>query len=86
MTTETTNIRRMRDAKLLRDALLNVDPGSAREAFLLRLRRSFHQWGSLTCAMREAIATCRVERGGQTRRARNVSQRFQKQQPRVASS
>jgi hypothetical protein len=43
----------MRDAKMIADALDDADP--ARRAFVLRLRRSFHTWGSLTTSMREAL-------------------------------
>lgn len=49
---EANNITRMRDAKLIRVALKR-DP--CRREFILRLRKSFHQFGSLTTAMREAL-------------------------------
>jgi hypothetical protein len=49
------NLTRLRDAKLLIDALRHVEHGSTRHEFLLRLRRSFRAWGSLTPAMREAL-------------------------------
>lgn len=52
---KTNNIDRLRDAKLIMDALRISEPESARHDFVLRLRRSFHQWGSLTRAMREAL-------------------------------
>jgi hypothetical protein len=46
---------RLRDAWLLTRALRQCPPASTRREFLLRLRRSFRQFGSLTPAMREAI-------------------------------
>jgi hypothetical protein len=50
------NITRMRDAKLLADALNDAEPDTTRHEFVLRLRRSFHTWGSLTPAMRAALS------------------------------
>jgi hypothetical protein len=49
------NITRLRDAKLIVDALRTSEPDTTRHEFVLRLRRSFHEWGSLTSAMREAL-------------------------------
>jgi hypothetical protein len=49
------NLDRWRDAKLLVDALRHEAPGSTRHDFVLRLRRSFHQFGGLTASMREAL-------------------------------
>jgi hypothetical protein len=43
----------MRDAQLIANALKYAD--ADRRDFILRLRRSFHQFGSLTTAMREAL-------------------------------
>jgi len=51
----TGNIDKMRDVRLIIDALAEAYPGSARYDFVLRLRKSFYQWGSLTTAMREAL-------------------------------
>jgi hypothetical protein len=51
----------MRDAALIAAALERVEAGSvARHEFILRLRRSFHQFGSLTTAMREALVSDRA--------------------------
>lgn len=49
-------IAAMKDAKLISDALKRAERGSSREAFVLRLRKSFRTWGSLTPAMRESLA------------------------------
>ena len=43
------------DATLIADALAGCPPETDRHRFILRLRKSFHQWGSLTPAMREAL-------------------------------
>jgi hypothetical protein len=51
---------RLRDAALIQAALRHAEPGSPRQAFILRLRKSFRKWGSLTTAMREAL---RVRKG-----------------------
>jgi hypothetical protein len=50
----------LRDAALIQAALRQAEPGSSREAFILRLRKSFRTWGSLTTAMRAAL---RVRQG-----------------------
>lgn len=49
------NLQPWRDAALLAAALRDAEPGSSRQVFLERLRRSFRTWGSLTPSMREAI-------------------------------
>jgi hypothetical protein len=49
------DLDRWHDAKLLHDALRRQPPDSTRHDFIQRLRRSFHQWGSLTEAMRAAL-------------------------------
>jgi hypothetical protein len=43
------------DAWLLNRALRQCPPDTTRHEFVLRLRRSFREWGSLTTAMREAL-------------------------------
>jgi hypothetical protein len=48
------NLTRLRDAKLLVDAMRACDDASRYE-FLLRLQRSYRQFGSLTSAMRSSI-------------------------------
>jgi hypothetical protein len=48
-------LARIRDAQILLDAFKDTEPGTDRHEFLLRLRRSFREWGSLTCAMRAAL-------------------------------
>lgn len=47
----------MRDANLIRLALKRSHP--SRHDFILRLRKSFREFGSLTPAMREALMTAR---------------------------
>jgi hypothetical protein len=63
-------ITTMRDAKLVAGALERAEPGSARHEFILRLRRSFHQFGSLTTAMREALVSDNAEMRGRANRRR----------------
>jgi hypothetical protein len=49
------NITRMRDAKMLADALRRSASGTREHEFVLRIRRSFREWGTLTAAMRHAL-------------------------------
>ena len=49
------NLTRMKDAKLLLDAMRRTCPGTRRHDFLVRLQRSFHEWGELTPVMRDTI-------------------------------
>jgi hypothetical protein len=49
------HIDRLRDAKLLVDAMRRTRQGTQRHDFLLRMQRSFREWGSLTPAMRESL-------------------------------
>jgi hypothetical protein len=49
------NLNRLRDAKMLADAMRRSAPGTREHDFVSRIRRSFHQWGSLTPAMRHAL-------------------------------
>ena len=58
----------MRDAKLIAHALKYAD--ADRRDFILRLRRSFHQFGSLTTAMREALVSDNAEMRGWANRRR----------------
>ena len=46
---------RLRDAKLLVEAIQRVNPTSTRHEFLRRIQRSYRRWGTLTPAMREAL-------------------------------
>jgi len=48
------NLNRLRDAKLITDAMRNC-PDARRLEFLRRLQRSYRTWGSLTPSMRHAL-------------------------------
>jgi hypothetical protein len=48
-------LARIRDAQILLDAFKDTEPGTERHEFLMRIRRSFREWGSLTTAMRASL-------------------------------
>ena len=52
---ERDKLDRLRDAKLLVEAIRCVHPTSDRHAFLRRIQRSYRKFGSLTPSMREAL-------------------------------
>jgi hypothetical protein len=50
-----TRIERLRDAKLIVDAIVRHPPDTPRHAFVRRLQKSYREYGSLTEAMRLAL-------------------------------